>query len=44
MPVHPSTVLGAGVRIAFPELVNLYGCELGPQTRLGRSLKSNAAR
>jgi UDP-2-acetamido-3-amino-2,3-dideoxy-glucuronate N-acetyltransferase len=35
MPVHPSTVLGTGVRISFPELVNLYGCELGPETQIG---------
>ena len=35
MPVHPSTVLGAGVRISFPDLVNLYGCELGPETQVG---------
>ena len=35
MPVHPSTVLGAGVRISFPELVNLYGCELGSETQVG---------
>jgi acetyltransferase-like isoleucine patch superfamily enzyme len=35
MPVHPSTVLSAGVRISFPELVNLYGCELGPETQVG---------
>jgi UDP-2-acetamido-3-amino-2,3-dideoxy-glucuronate N-acetyltransferase len=35
MPVHPSTVLGAGVRISHPELVNLYGCELGSETQVG---------
>jgi UDP-2-acetamido-3-amino-2,3-dideoxy-glucuronate N-acetyltransferase len=35
MPVHPSTVLSAGVRISFPELVNLYGCELGAETQVG---------
>jgi UDP-2-acetamido-3-amino-2,3-dideoxy-glucuronate N-acetyltransferase len=35
MPVHPSTVLSPGVRISFPELVNLYGCKLGVDTQVG---------
>lgn len=35
MPVHPSTVLGAGVRIANPDLVNIYGGVLGAETRVG---------
>ena len=35
MPVHPSTVLSAGVRILFPDLVNIYGCEIGAQTQVG---------
>ena len=35
MPVHPSTVLGADVRISFPDLVNIYGCELGTETQVG---------
>jgi acetyltransferase-like isoleucine patch superfamily enzyme len=33
--VHPSTVLHAGVRILFPDLVNIYGCEIGAQTQVG---------
>lgn len=35
MPVHPSAVLSAGVRILFPDLVNIYGCEIGAQTQVG---------
>lgn len=35
MPVHPSTVLRAGVRILFPDLVNIYGCEVGAETQIG---------
>lgn len=35
MPVHTSTVLGLGVRILFPDLVNIYGCEIGAQTQIG---------
>jgi UDP-2-acetamido-3-amino-2,3-dideoxy-glucuronate N-acetyltransferase len=35
LPIHPSTVLSAGVRILFPDLVNIYGCEIGTQTQVG---------
>lgn len=35
MPVHSSVVLGRGVRIAFPDLVNLYGCRIGEGTFIG---------
>jgi UDP-2-acetamido-3-amino-2,3-dideoxy-glucuronate N-acetyltransferase len=35
MPVHPSTLLSPGVRISFPDLVNLYGCTLGSDTQVG---------
>jgi UDP-2-acetamido-3-amino-2,3-dideoxy-glucuronate N-acetyltransferase len=35
LPIHPSTVLRAGVRILFPDLVNIYGCEIGAQTQVG---------
>jgi UDP-2-acetamido-3-amino-2,3-dideoxy-glucuronate N-acetyltransferase len=35
LPVHPSTVLGVGVRILHPDLVNIYGCELGAETMVG---------
>jgi acetyltransferase-like isoleucine patch superfamily enzyme len=28
-------VLSAGVRILFPDLVNVYGCEIGAETQVG---------
>ena len=35
MPVASSVRLGAGVVIHHPELVNLYGCEVGDETKIG---------
>jgi UDP-2-acetamido-3-amino-2,3-dideoxy-glucuronate N-acetyltransferase len=35
MPVHPSTVLGLNVRIFQPDLVNIYGCRIGDESRIG---------
>ena len=35
MPVHPSAILGRNVRIGLPDLVNLYGCSIGDDTRIG---------
>jgi acetyltransferase-like isoleucine patch superfamily enzyme len=35
MPVAESVVLGDGVQIHHPELVNLYGCSIGAATRIG---------
>ena len=35
MPVADSVVLGADVRIFQPTLVNLYGCTIGDQTKIG---------
>ena len=35
MPVAPSVRLGAGVVIHHPDLVNLYGCTVGDDTRIG---------
>ena len=35
MPVAPDVVLGPGVVIHHPELVNLYGCVIGDGTRIG---------
>ncbi len=35
MPIASSVVLGPGVVIAQPELVNLYGCEIGAETKIG---------
>jgi acetyltransferase-like isoleucine patch superfamily enzyme len=35
MPVADNVSLGAGVTIPHPELVNLYGCTVGAQTKIG---------
>ena len=35
MPVAPSVRLGARVVIHHPDLVNLYGCEIGDDTKIG---------
>jgi UDP-2-acetamido-3-amino-2,3-dideoxy-glucuronate N-acetyltransferase len=35
MPVHSSAVIGRNVQIALPDLVNLYGCRIGDETRIG---------
>jgi UDP-2-acetamido-3-amino-2,3-dideoxy-glucuronate N-acetyltransferase len=35
MPVADNVRLGAGVVIPHPELVNLYGCGVGTQTKIG---------
>lgn len=35
MPIASSVVLGAGVVIPHPELVNLYGCAIGAETKIG---------
>ena len=35
MPIAADVVLGTGVRIFQPELVNLYGCSIGDETRVG---------
>jgi acetyltransferase-like isoleucine patch superfamily enzyme len=35
MPVHNSARLGKNVRIHLPDLVNLYGCQIGDETRIG---------
>ena len=35
MPVAATVKLGAGVVIFHPELVNLYGCEVGDETKIG---------
>ena len=34
MPIAESVTLAEGVRIAHPELVNLYGCAIGAETRI----------
>jgi UDP-2-acetamido-3-amino-2,3-dideoxy-glucuronate N-acetyltransferase len=35
MPVKDDVVLGAGVKIFHPSLVNLYGCTIGADTKVG---------
>jgi acetyltransferase-like isoleucine patch superfamily enzyme len=35
MPVSPDVRLGTGVRIFWPDLVNLYGCQIGDDTKIG---------
>jgi UDP-2-acetamido-3-amino-2,3-dideoxy-glucuronate N-acetyltransferase len=35
MPINRNVRLGNGVRIHHPELVNLYGCIIGDETRIG---------
>jgi UDP-2-acetamido-3-amino-2,3-dideoxy-glucuronate N-acetyltransferase len=35
MPIAPTVRLGRDVRIFQPELVNLYGCSIGDETKIG---------
>jgi len=35
MPIASSVTLGSGVVIRHPELVNLYGCRVGDDTKIG---------
>jgi UDP-2-acetamido-3-amino-2,3-dideoxy-glucuronate N-acetyltransferase len=35
MPVADNVVLGRNVRIFQPDLVNLYGCSIGAETKIG---------
>jgi UDP-2-acetamido-3-amino-2,3-dideoxy-glucuronate N-acetyltransferase len=35
VPVDPSTQVGQGVRIYYPQLVNIYGAAVGDDTRIG---------
>jgi UDP-2-acetamido-3-amino-2,3-dideoxy-glucuronate N-acetyltransferase len=35
MPIAPDVKLGNGVQIYHPDLVNLYGCSIGDDTRIG---------
>ena len=35
MPIAPTVTLGPGVVIHHPELVNLYGCTVGADTKIG---------
>lgn len=35
MPIAPSVILGREVKIFHPDLVNLYGCTIGDETKIG---------
>jgi acetyltransferase-like isoleucine patch superfamily enzyme len=35
MPIAADVTLGPGVRIVHPDLVNLYGCAIGADTKIG---------
>jgi len=35
MPIAPNVILGKDVRIFQPELVNLYGCSIADETKIG---------
>ena len=35
MPIAANVVLGQGVKIFQPDLVNLYGCTIGAETKIG---------
>ncbi len=35
MPISRDVILGVDVRIHHPDLVNLYGCKIGSETRIG---------
>ncbi|MBN1283772.1 MAG: N-acetyltransferase [Anaerolineae bacterium] len=35
MPVKDDVQLGEGARVFYPDLVNLYGCVIGADTRIG---------
>src|SRR5687768_372570 len=35
MPIASDVIIGPGVRIFQPDLVNLYGCSIGADTKIG---------
>jgi len=35
MPIAADVKLGRDVRVVQPDLVNLYGCSIGPETKIG---------
>jgi acetyltransferase-like isoleucine patch superfamily enzyme len=45
VPIAPDVILGKDVRIFQPELVNLYGCTVGAETKIGAfvEIQKNAA-
>lgn len=42
MPIGKDVRLGRGVQIYHPDLVNLYGCTIGDETRLGTFVEVQA--
>ncbi|KJC40967.1 acetyltransferase [Bradyrhizobium sp. LTSP849] len=42
MPITQDVKLGRDVRILHPELVNLYGCEIGDESRIGTFVEIQA--
>src|SRR2546422_4364835 len=42
MPITKDAKLGSGVRIFHPELVNLYGCVVGDESRIGTFVEIQA--
>ena len=45
MPITDDVILGHAVKIFHPELVNLYGCRIGDETKIGAfvEIQKNAA-
>jgi UDP-2-acetamido-3-amino-2,3-dideoxy-glucuronate N-acetyltransferase len=45
MPISDDVRLGPGVKILHPQLVNLYGCAIGAETKIGAfvEIQKNAA-
>ena len=35
MPISANVVMGKGVKVFQPDLVNLYGCSIGDETKIG---------
>jgi acetyltransferase-like isoleucine patch superfamily enzyme len=35
MPIAPTVVMGKDVKVFHPDLVNLYGCTIGEETKIG---------
>jgi UDP-2-acetamido-3-amino-2,3-dideoxy-glucuronate N-acetyltransferase len=35
VPIAPDVVMGTGVKVFQPDLVNLYGCTIGEETKIG---------
>ncbi|MBM7481775.1 MULTISPECIES: acyltransferase [Bradyrhizobium] len=42
MPIAQDVVLGRNVRILHPDLVNLYGCAIGDESRIGTFVEIQA--